>query len=88
MAGMQEDPVTVSIRPELPPAYNSVPYLTANNIASSNQDIVAIADLFSTMKKTLVSMTGNLGRLCSQSEKMVAFTLDIQAAEQVCALSF
>jgi len=82
---MQEDPARV--RSEPPPAYTSavsVPFLNANDIASSNQDIVAIADLFSTMKKTLVSMKGSLDRLGGQSEKMVSCALDIQAAEQVC----
>lgn len=67
----------------------SVPYLTADDIASSNQDIVAIADLFSTMKKTLASMKGSLDRLGGQSEKMVSCALDIHAAGQVCrSMSF
>lgn len=60
------------------------PIFTADEIACSNQDIVAMADMFATMKKALLSMTGNLERLGTQSERIVSFAVDIKAADQVC----
>jgi hypothetical protein len=70
----------------LPQAPNNLgPIVTADAIASGNQDIITMADMFATMKKALLSMTGNLERLGSQSERMVSFALDIKAADQVCA---
>ena len=63
---------------------NNVPIFSADEIASGNRDIIAMADMFATMKKALLSMTGNLERLGDQSERMVSFALDIKAADQVC----
>lgn len=78
--GADETAQTAS--PHQVPTNGSVP--TADEIASGNQDIIAMADVFATMKKALLSMTDNLERLGNQSERMVSFALDIKAADQVC----
>jgi hypothetical protein len=59
---------------------NSV-MVSVSDIAS--RDVVAIADLFSKMKKALVTMSGAFDRLGSQTEKMVSHSLDIKLRDQV-----
>lgn len=59
------------------------PIFTADEIASGNQDIATMADVFATMKKTLVSMTGNLEQLGNQSDRVLSFARDFKAADQV-----
>ena len=56
--------------------------LSVTDIAS--KDIVAIADLFSNMKKALVTMSSAFDSLGGQTEKMVSLTLDIKLQDQVC----
>ena len=58
------------------------PNISADDIIS--KDIVAIADIFATMKKTLLVMTNAFDRLGIQSEKFTSLSLDIKAVEQVC----
>jgi len=67
---------------------NSLPSLSANDIAQSNQEIAAMADLFATMKRALTSMRSASDRLGSQNEKLITCALDIKAAEQVCYTVF
>jgi hypothetical protein len=50
----------------------------------ASKDIVAIADLFSTMKTALVTMSSAFDRLGGQTEKMVSLSLDIKLQDQVC----
>lgn len=56
--------------------------VSVTDIAS--KDIVAIADLFSTMKTALVTMSNAFDRLGGQTEKMVSLSLDIKLQDQVC----
>jgi hypothetical protein len=56
--------------------------VSVTDIAS--KDIVAIADLFSTMKTALVTMSSAFDRLGGQAEKMVSLSLDIKLQDQVC----
>lgn len=56
------------------------PNISADDIIS--KDIVAIADIFATMKKTLLVMTNAFDRLGIQSEKFTSLSLDIKAVEQ------
>ena len=56
--------------------------VSVTDIAS--KDIVAIADLFSTMKNALVTMSSAFDCLGGQTEKMVSLTLDIKLQDQVC----
>jgi len=58
------------------------PTISADDIIS--KDIVAIADVFATMKKTMLVMTGAFDRLGIQTERFASLSLDIKAAEQVC----
>jgi len=67
---------------------NALPSLSANDIAQSNQEIAAMADLFATMKHALTSMRSASDRLGSQNEKLITCALDIKAAEQVCHTVF
>jgi hypothetical protein len=55
--------------------------LSANDIVST--DIVAIADMFATMKKAMLMMTSAFYRFDIQTEKLASLSLDIKAAEQV-----
>ncbi|CAA7259037.1 unnamed protein product [Cyclocybe aegerita] len=55
--------------------------IIAEDIAS--KDIMAVAELFATMKKTLTSMTSMFERLGSQTEKMMSFSLDVHSAEHL-----
>jgi hypothetical protein len=66
-----------------PQVANNGPIFTADEIASGNQDIIVMADMFATMKKALLSMTGGLEQLGTQSERMLSFALDIKGADQV-----
>ena len=56
--------------------------VSVTDIAS--KDIVAIADLFSTMKTALVTMSSAFDRLGGQTEKMVSLSLDIKLQDQAC----
>ncbi|KAF9049883.1 hypothetical protein BJ165DRAFT_1454572 [Panaeolus papilionaceus] len=60
---------------------NGVTPLIATDVAS--EEILAIADLFATMKKTLATMTDAFDQFGSQAEKMVSVSHDIKAAEQL-----
>ncbi|KDR75746.1 hypothetical protein GALMADRAFT_226392 [Galerina marginata CBS 339.88] len=60
---------------------NVNPAISATDIASN--DILAIANVFATMKTALVSMTSAFDRLGTQTEKMMSLSLDIKAAEQL-----
>lgn len=75
MVGLVDDPAHTISPPQ-------APIFTADEIAS-NQDIAAMADVFATMKKTLLSMTGNLEQLGNQSDRVLSFALDIKATDQV-----
>ena len=55
--------------------------VSVTDIAS--KDIVAIADLFSTMKTALVTMSSAFDRLGGQTEKMVSLSLNIKLQDQV-----
>lgn len=55
--------------------------VSVTDIAS--KDIVAIADLFSTMKTALVTMSSTFDRLGSQTEKMVSLSIDIRLQDQL-----
>ncbi|KAF9526668.1 hypothetical protein CPB83DRAFT_857595 [Crepidotus variabilis] len=66
-----------------PPVSNDVPVVTATDIMANNQEIAAIAELFSTMKKALGSMNGAFDKLEGQSEKMMSHGLDLQATQQL-----
>jgi hypothetical protein len=57
------------------------PTISANDIIS--KDIVAIADMFATMKKAMLMMTSAFDRFEIQTEKLASLSLDIKAAEQV-----
>ena len=57
------------------------PTISANDIIST--DIVAIADMFATMKKAMVMMASAFDRFETQTEKLASLSLDIKAAEQV-----
>jgi hypothetical protein len=50
----------------------------------ASKDIVAIADLFSTMKTALVTMSSAFDRLGGQAEEMVSLSLNIKLQDQVC----
>ena len=84
--GADEPQTAQTASPDQVPTNGPIP--TADEIASGNQDIIAMADMFATMKKSLLSMSDNLERLGSQSERMVSFALDIKAADEVCKPSF
>jgi hypothetical protein len=58
------------------------PTISADDIIS--KDIVAIADMFATMKKAMLIMTSAFDRFEIQTEKFASLSLDIKAAEQVC----
>lgn len=58
------------------------PAISAEDIVS--KDIVAIADIFATMKKTMLFMTNTFDRFEVQTEKFTSLSLDIKATEQVC----
>lgn len=58
------------------------PTISAEDIIS--KDIIAIAEMFSTMKKTMAIMTNAFDRFEIQTEKFAVLGLDIKAAEQVC----
>ena len=62
------------------------PTVSADDIIS--KDIVAIADMFATMKKAMVIMTSAFDRFEIQTEKFASLGLDIKAAEQVCPDSY
>ena len=57
------------------------PTISANDIIST--DIVAIADMFATMKKAMLMMTSAFNQFEIQTEKLASLSLDIKAAEQV-----
>lgn len=57
------------------------PTISANDIIST--DIVAIADMFATMKKAMLMMTSAFDQFEDQTEKLASLSLDIKAAEQV-----
>jgi len=80
-----EETAHTASTPQVP---NNGQNFTADEIASGNQDIVALADMFVTMKKALLSMTGSLEQLGNQSERMVSFALDVKAADQLKRLRF
>ncbi|KAJ3514789.1 hypothetical protein NLJ89_g2168 [Agrocybe chaxingu] len=63
------------------PTPTAWPEISADDIAS--KDIMAVAELFATMKKTLIYMTSAFERLGSQTEKMMSFSLDVHSAEQL-----
>lgn len=65
--------------PPLPPLESTI---SADDIIS--KDIVAIADMFATMKKAMLIMTSAFDRFEIQTEKFASLSLDIKAAEQVC----
>jgi hypothetical protein len=67
-----------SFTAEFPPLE---PTISANDIIST--DIVAIADMFATMKKAMLMMTSAFDRFEIQTEKLASLSLDIKAAEQV-----
>jgi len=73
-----------SSQPSPPTAVAPLPPISAQDIASGNQDIIAIANLFATMKKTVVSMKTAFDRIGTQAERMVSYSLDVHTAEQVC----
>ena len=57
------------------------PTISVDDIVST--DIVAIADMFATMKKAMLMMTSAFDRFEIQTEKLASLSLDIKAAEQV-----
>jgi len=57
------------------------PTISADDIMS--KDIVAIADVFATMKKAMLMMTSTFDRFEIQTEKFASLSLDIKAAEQL-----
>jgi len=73
-----------SSQPSPPTAVAPLPPISAQDIASGNQDIIAIANLFATMKKTVVSMKTAFDRIGTQAERMVSYSQDVHTAEQVC----
>ena len=89
-----ETPPTSPSSPSTPMALQSFtvdhipplePTISANDIIST--DIVAIADMFATMKKAMLMMTSAFDRFEIQTEKLASLSLDIKAAEQVCPSS-
>ena len=56
--------------------------MSVTDIAS--EDVLAIADLFSTMNKALVTMSSAFDRLGSQTENMVSHSLNTKLQDQVC----
>jgi hypothetical protein len=67
------------------PAVDQIPLLeptiSADDIIS--KDIVAIADMFTMMKKAMLMMTSTFDRFEIQTEKFASHSLDIKAAEQL-----
>ena len=57
------------------------PTISADDIIST--DIVAIADMFVTMKKAMLMMTSAFDQFEIQTEKLASLSLDIKAVEQV-----
>jgi hypothetical protein len=79
----------VGLPPPMMPHLDQIPPLeptiSADDIIS--EDIVAIADMFATMKKAMAVMTSAFDRFEIQTEKLAYLSLDIKAAEQVCPYS-
>lgn len=68
---------------------SSLPVLSAQDVATP--EIIAISEMFGTMRAALLAMTSAFDRLGVQTERMAADSLHIKAAEQVsvsCLLFF
>ncbi|PPQ66311.1 hypothetical protein CVT24_007308 [Panaeolus cyanescens] len=82
-ASLNADPAPVAPKPSTQSCNKpkmSTP-LVAADVASP--EILAIADLFATMKKTLLVMTNTFSQLGNQAESMISQCHDIKAAEQL-----
>ncbi|KAF8806477.1 hypothetical protein BYT27DRAFT_7191033 [Phlegmacium glaucopus] len=78
-----ETPPTSPSSPSMNP-HDQLPQtfsISADDVIS--KDIVAIADVFATMKKTMLLMTNAFDRLGIQTETFTSLSLDIKAAEQL-----